>query len=123
MHQARKAAFTAATVSAMNSHGTYGFFTRLRAIPRMLRDTLNGSYRGLSRGRIFGMLLAVIYLVSPVDLVPEALLTIPGLVDDAAIAVWLLAATLTSAEDYLAATDPQPVQATATIIDSVPEPA
>lgn len=119
MQQARKAAFTAATVSAMNSHGTYGFFTRIRAIPRMLRDTFNGTYRGVSRGRVFGMFLAVLYLISPIDLVPEALLTVPGLVDDAAIAVWLLAAVLTSAEDYLAVTDPQPVPATATVIDSV----
>ena len=123
MQQARKAALTAATVSAMSSHGTHGFFSRLAAVPRMLRDTLNGSYDGLGRGRIFAMFLALAYLVSPIDLVPELFLTIPGLMDDAAIAVWLLAATLTSADDYLDATAPQPVYATATVVDQAPESA
>lgn len=123
MQQARKAALTAATVSAMSSHGTHGFMSRLAAVPRMVRDTFNGSYRGLSRGRIFAMLLALAYLVSPIDLVPEALLTIPGLVDDAAIAIWLLAAALTSADDYLDATAPQPVHATATVVTPAAEPA
>jgi uncharacterized membrane protein YkvA (DUF1232 family) len=119
MNAARKAAFTAATVNAVHTQGTHGFFTRLAAVPRMIRDSLNGTYQGLSRGKLFAMLLAVAYLLSPIDLVPEALLTIPGLFDDAAIAIWLLAATLSSAEDYLDDADVRtPVRVTTTVIDA-----
>lgn len=120
MKQARRAALTAATVSTVNAHGSAGFGTRLRAVPRMIRDTMSGQYDGLGKGRLFAMTLALAYLISPVDLVPEALLTIPGLVDDTAIAVWLLAAAVTSADRYLAQTEPQPLYATATVIDAAP---
>lgn len=117
MKTARRAALTAATVNAIQTDGSHGFFARLAAVPRMFRDTLTGDYKGLGRGRLFAMSLALAYLISPVDLLPEAILTIPGLVDDAAVAIWLLAAAMASTDDYLALTAPQPVYATATIID------
>lgn len=117
MKTARRAALTAATVSTLNSPGGHGLFERLGAVPRMIRDTFAGDYEGLGKGKLFMMVLALAYLVSPFDLLPEAILTLPGLFDDAAIAVWLLAAAVTSADDYLAATTPVPVYATATVID------
>jgi uncharacterized membrane protein YkvA (DUF1232 family) len=43
---------------------------------------------------------AAIYIVSPIDLVPEALLTIPGLADDAVVAGWLIAAVLGATGAY-----------------------
>lgn len=115
MKQARRTALTAATVNAMQTHGNYGFLSRVGAIPRMLRDTLRGDYPGLGKGQLFLMLMATLYLVSPIDLLPEAILTLPGMVDDLAIAVWLMAAALGSADEYLAYTDPRPVYAEATI--------
>lgn len=119
MNPTRKAALTAATVNAVHTQGAHGFFSKLAAVPRMIRDTLRGEYRGLGRGKLLGMVLAVAYLVSPIDLLPEAILTVPGLFDDAAIAIWLLAATLASADDYLAATDPAPpVRVKATVVNS-----
>ena len=117
MKSSRRAALTAATVSTMNAHGTNGFLARAKAVPPMLRDTATGRYDGLGKGRLFAMCLALAYLVSPVDLLPEALLTIPGLVDDVGIAVWLLALAMHSADDYLAETSQVPVYATATVID------
>ena len=120
MKQARRAALTAATVSTVHAQGTAGFGARLQAVPAMIRDTLSGEYDGLGKGRLFAMVLALAYLVSPIDLVPEALLTIPGLVDDTAIAVWLLAAAVTSAEVYLAHKNPQPIYATATVVETAP---
>lgn len=117
MKSARRAALTAATVSTMQTQGNNGFFTRAAAVPQMIRDTMAGQYDGLGKGRLFAMSLALAYLISPVDLIPEALLTLPGLVDDTAIAVWLLAVLVGSADDYLNQTSPQPVYATATVID------
>lgn len=117
MKQARRAALSAATVSTIATTGQSGFFARLSAVPRMVRDTMSGDYDGLGKGRLFAMAMALAYLISPVDLVPEALLTLPGLMDDTAIAVWLLAMLVGSADDYLAETTAQPVYVTAEVID------
>jgi uncharacterized membrane protein YkvA (DUF1232 family) len=99
------------------SEGPTGFGARVASIPRLLRDTLNGSYDGLTRGRLALMLAALVYVLSPIDLVPEALLTIPGLADDAAVAAWLVAAMMGATTAYRAwesgqvspATDPRVV--------------
>jgi uncharacterized membrane protein YkvA (DUF1232 family) len=95
----RKAAYTAAAAAAA-SDGPTGFLARIGSIPRMVRDVMSGRYDGVSRGRLLIMLLAAAYIVSPIDLVPEALLTIPGLADDAAVAGWLIAALLGATTAY-----------------------
>ena len=95
----RKAAAAAAAAVAM-SDGPTGFMARVGSIPRMVRDVLRGDFDGLSRGRLVMMLLAVLYIVSPVDLLPEAILTIPGLADDAAVAAWLVASLLGATSAY-----------------------
>ncbi|HYH31506.1 MAG TPA: DUF1232 domain-containing protein [Pseudonocardia sp.] len=74
---------------------------RLRALPRMLRGALSGRYPQLSRGRLGLIALAVAYLVWPVDLVPEAFLTLLGLTDDAVVALWLGGAFLSETDRFL----------------------
>jgi uncharacterized membrane protein YkvA (DUF1232 family) len=98
---ARSAAFTTAAAHTVASDGPTGFLRRLGAIPAMLRDGLTGRFPGLTRGKLMLMTLAALYIVSPIDLLPEALLTIPGLADDAVIGAWLAAALFTSTDDYL----------------------
>jgi uncharacterized membrane protein YkvA (DUF1232 family) len=98
---ARRGAFAAAATAAA-TEGSPGFFGRVAALPRLVRDVLTGRYDGLSRGKLALMALAALYIVSPVDLVPEALLTIPGLADDAAVAAWLVASALGAAAAYTA---------------------
>jgi len=95
----RKAAAAAAAAAAMQD-GPTGFMARVGSIPRMVRDVLKGDYDGLGRGRLLLMLAAVLYIVSPVDLLPEAILTIPGLADDAAVAAWLVASLLGATSAY-----------------------
>jgi uncharacterized membrane protein YkvA (DUF1232 family) len=95
----RRAAAAAATAAAM-SDGPRGFVARLASIPRLVRDVLLGRYDGLSRGRLLLMALAVLYIVSPIDVLPEAFLTIPGLADDAAVAAWLVASLLGATSAY-----------------------
>ena len=75
---------------------------RFAALPRMAGATLTGRYPGLGRGRLLVMLAGVLYLVSPVDLVPEALLLVFGLADDALVAAWLAGTVLAETERYLA---------------------
>jgi uncharacterized membrane protein YkvA (DUF1232 family) len=96
----RKAALTALWTALSASHrGGPTLGRRLAAIPRMIGAILTGRYDG--KARLAGMALAGAYIVSPVDLVPEAFLLWFGLIDDAAIAVWLAGAVLAETERYL----------------------
>ena len=95
----RKAAYTAAAAAAATD-GPSGFVARLASIPRMARDVLVGRYDGLTRGRLALMVLAVLYIVSPVDLLPEAVLPMIGLADDAMVAAWLVAALVGATSAY-----------------------
>jgi uncharacterized membrane protein YkvA (DUF1232 family) len=98
----RTVAFTAAAAQSVVDDGPTGFLRRLGSIPAMLRDTLTGAFPGLSRGKLALMALATVYIVSPIDFLPEALLTIPGLADDAVVAVWLAATLFTATDHYRA---------------------
>lgn len=95
----RTAAYTAAAAAAM-SDGPVGFTQRIAMIPRLARDTLSGRYDGMSKGRLALMAAALLYILLPFDLAPEALLSIPGLLDDAAIAAWLVAALVGATTAY-----------------------
>jgi uncharacterized membrane protein YkvA (DUF1232 family) len=88
--------------------GAPGFGDRLRALPRMISGALSGRYARLSRRRIALLVLALAYLVSPVDLVPEVFLGLLGLGDDALVALWLGGALLVETDRYLAWEREQP---------------
>ncbi len=97
----RKAAYTAAAAAAM-SEGPMSFGQRVACVPGLVRDTLSGRYDGLGKGRLAMMAVALAYIVSPIDVLPEALLTIPGLMDDAAVAAWLIATLMGATTAYRA---------------------
>ena len=97
----RTAAMSAAAAAAM-SEGPWGLGQRVASVPALVRDTFSGRYDGLGRGRLALIVVALLYIVSPVDLVPEAFLTIPGLVDDAALAGWVIATFLGATTAYRA---------------------
>jgi len=78
-----------------------GLGERLAAAPRMAVATMTGSYRGLARGRLGIFALAVVYIVSPVDLLPEAGLWVFGTVDDIGVAAWLVGALLLETDRFL----------------------
>jgi len=67
----------------------------------MLTAALSGRYPHLGRGRLALLVLAVAYLVSPVDLVPEMVLALLGLADDAFVALWLGGAFLVETDRFL----------------------
>lgn len=81
--------------------GTPSLADRARAVPRMLGGALTGRYSILTKGRIGLFVLAIAYLLSPVDLVPEAVLSVFGLIDDGVIALWLGGALLVETERFL----------------------
>jgi uncharacterized membrane protein YkvA (DUF1232 family) len=99
----RIAAFRALwrAVSQGRRPGAPGAAERLRAFPRMLTGALSGRYPQLGRGRLALFVLALAYLVSPVDLVPEVFLALLGLGDDAVVALWLGGAFLVETDRFL----------------------
>ncbi|MCA0336623.1 MAG: DUF1232 domain-containing protein [Actinobacteria bacterium] len=74
---------------------------RLTALPRLARAVARGEYTGATTGRLLMMVGALGWLLSPIDLLPEAVLGVFGLVDDAMIASWLVAAVVTETEGFL----------------------
>jgi uncharacterized membrane protein YkvA (DUF1232 family) len=79
----------------------------------MMRGAATGRYAELSRGRVGLILLALAYLVSPVDMVPELLLPLLGVVDDAVVALWVGGAFLAETDRFLAWERQQP-----TVVDA-----
>jgi uncharacterized membrane protein YkvA (DUF1232 family) len=79
--------------------GTPGLGKRLAAIPRMVMAILRGEYDG--KARLATLLLSGAYIVSPVDLVPEAALLLFGLIDDAAMAAFFAGALMDETERFL----------------------
>ena len=74
---------------------------RAGAVPRMVRATFSGEYVGVSKGRLLLMLGAAGYLISPLDLIPEAVVPIIGLADDALVLSWLATRLVEETEAFL----------------------
>lgn len=92
----------AAGLRAALRRGGPSLSDRVAATPRMVAATLRGDYRSLGWRHLALLVGAAFYVVSPLDLVPEALFSIFGVVDDAVVATWLVAALMTDTEDFLA---------------------
>ena len=88
-------------MSGSRHAGSPGVGERISALPRLLGATLSGRYAGMTRGRLGLMALALLYLVSPIDAMPELLFTVFGLGDDALVAAWLAGTVLAETEEYL----------------------
>ena len=114
----RIAAFRALWQAVTQSRrpGAPGLGDRLRALPRLLAQSAGGRYPDLTRGRLALFALAVAYLVSPVDLVPEVFLGLLGLTDDAVVALWLGGAFLAETDRFLAWERTRP-----TVVDQPPK--
>jgi uncharacterized membrane protein YkvA (DUF1232 family) len=99
----RLAAFVALWRAVVHAHrpGTPGVGERVRALPRMVGDAVSGRYAALGRSRLAMLALALAYLVSPVDIVPEAFIPLLGLTDDGVVALWLAGAFLADTERFL----------------------
>jgi uncharacterized membrane protein YkvA (DUF1232 family) len=65
----------------------------------MVKATMNKEYDGGLRVAL--MAAATVYVVSPIDAVPEALLLVLGLADDAIMITWLAGSVLSETERFL----------------------
>ena len=95
-------ATTASVVRASTRPGAPSLSSRIQAVPRLVRATIGGEYAGTARGRLGMLAAAVAYIVSPVDLVPEALLPVVGAADDAVVIAWAIRTLLEETDRFLA---------------------
>jgi len=96
----RTAAFAALAKALMSgSRGGPTVGKRLAALPRMLKATAKGQYDG--GVRVAMMAAATAYVVSPIDLIPEAFLLVFGLADDAVMIAWLAGSILSETGRFL----------------------
>ncbi|MFI5843441.1 YkvA family protein [Catenuloplanes sp. NPDC051500] len=72
---------------------------RLAALPRMIKAVVKGEYDGGKS--LLLMAGALAYLVSPIDVVPEAFLLLVGLVDDAVMITWLAGSVLSETDRFI----------------------
>jgi uncharacterized membrane protein YkvA (DUF1232 family) len=96
----RTAAFTALARALMSGvRGGPSIGKRLAALPRMLKASARGEYDGGMR--IALMAAATAYVVSPIDVIPEAVFFVFGLADDAVMITWLAGTVLSETERFL----------------------
>ena len=73
---------------------------RAKALPRLWKAWRSGKYPDLPRSQVTLWALALVYLVSPIDVLPEFLPLI-GVTDDAGMLVWLLSSVSIASGSYL----------------------
>jgi Protein of unknown function (DUF1232) len=96
----RTAAFTAlARALTGGSRGGPSLGKRLAALPRMIKATARGEYDGGLQVAL--MAAATAYVLSPIDVIPEALFLLVGLADDAVMVTWLAGSVLAETERFL----------------------
>ncbi len=96
----RAAAFSALAKALMSgARGGPSMGRRMAALPRMIKATAKGEYDGGLR--VAMMAAATAYVVSPIDVIPEAFFFIFGLADDALMITWLAGSVLAETERFL----------------------
>ena len=81
--------------------GQAGVITLLRVVPRMVAAGFSGRYPDLDKSRVAIALLGVLYVMAPVDLIPELWFGILGLGDDAIVAAFSAGSLLSEAQAFV----------------------
>lgn len=100
MAKAGRAAATWRAYREVSKPGSPGLFTRLKAMPRMLRGAVKGDYPHLGKGQLAMFAAGLAYIISPVDAIPDFLLGI-GIVDDFGVFIWLMSSLLGASGRYV----------------------
>lgn len=100
MAKAARAAAAWRTYREVTKPGSPSLMTRVRAIPRMIGAVMRGRYDGMGRGKLTLLGLGVVYILSPVDVVPDFLMLI-GVADDFGVFLWLIASLLGESGRYV----------------------
>lgn len=94
-------AATAAASAAKTADRRFTWGERFSAVPGMLVATLSGRFPGATRQGVGLSILGIVYVVSPLDLMPELLLGPFGLADDAGILAISIGYLVAASDRYL----------------------
>ncbi|MEU7989658.1 YkvA family protein [Streptosporangium canum] len=100
MAKAARAAQAWRTYKNVTEPGSPGLGTRLRAIPKLIGAVTRGQYPGMGKGKLAMMGLGVLYILSPIDIVPDFLVLI-GVADDFGVFLWLMGSLLGESGRYV----------------------
>ncbi|HYO85621.1 MAG TPA: YkvA family protein [Dermatophilaceae bacterium] len=81
--------------------GAPSLTSRLLSVPRLFRGVVSGEYREVPAGRLLAMAVAVLYVLSPIDAFPEAVIPLLGFADDAVVIGWIAATLNRETEAFL----------------------
>lgn len=95
-----RAAATWRTYREVSKPGSPGLLTRIRAIPRMIGAVTRGQYAGMGKSKLALLAMGVVYIVSPIDVIPDFLLLV-GVADDFGVFLWLMASLLGESGRYV----------------------
>ncbi|MER5317904.1 YkvA family protein [Streptosporangium roseum] len=100
MAKAARAAQAWRTYKNVTEPGSPGLGARLRAIPKLIGAVMRGQYPGMGKSKLAMMGLGVLYILSPVDIVPDFLVLI-GVADDFGVFLWLMGSLLGESGRYV----------------------
>ncbi|MGC5010026.1 YkvA family protein [Streptosporangium sp. DT93] len=100
MAKAARAAQVWRTYRSVSQPGSPGVGDRLKALPRLIGAVMRGEYAGMSKGKLAMMGMGVLYIVSPLDVVPDFLVLL-GVVDDFGVFLWLMSSLLGEGGRYV----------------------
>lgn len=98
----KMAATIASVMRASTRPGAPSIPERVQAVPRLVRCTVDRTYAGTTLKRLGLVAGSVAYVVSPIDLLPEAFLPVVGAADDAVVISWAIKAFLEETDRFLA---------------------
>lgn len=97
----RAAAGAAAWQVIQNTDGNISVWQRAGAVPRMMVAKVRGRYPEMTATKLLGMIVLTLYIVSPIDFIPELFVPLLGLTDDVGAAVWLTTMLLGESERFI----------------------
>jgi len=71
----------------------------LQLLVRILKASVRGAYTGLSVHKLVTIVSAILYLISPLDVIPD-FIPVVGYVDDAAVIAWVLKSIAEELKDF-----------------------
>ena len=81
------------------SEESSGFLGQLKLLVRMVRTHINGSYRAFAPMTLVMFVFALLYFITPVDLIPD-LIPALGFTDDIAVALMIMRRFSSDIEKY-----------------------
>ncbi len=78
----------AAVVSIAQARGGK-LFNDLQLLVRLVKAAINGAYTGLPVQKLVTIVAAILYLISPLDVIPD-FIPVAGYTDDAVVIAWVL---------------------------------